>query len=63
MSYFLADILSSFPVVEIPEDRDAPGLRCPLSVDETFVVFVQAVSFIALRDVVQATLGLEGVQS
>lgn len=59
LSYPLALKLSSFPIVEIAENRNALGVGSPLSVHKLPSFFMNTIFFVALRNHIQSVLHLE----
>lgn len=52
-------IFAPFPVVEVAKDRNAFGFGGPLTIHKLVSFAVDAISFVALRDVIEAMLGME----
>lgn len=48
VSYLFAKVLASFPLIELPEERNAPSLRGPLPVDKPASLFVKTIFLVAL---------------
>ena len=59
MLYPIADVFSSLPAIELPEDGNILRLGCPLSVDVLLPIPMHPVTLVTLRDLVQAVLSLE----
>ena len=61
--YFFAMVLSSFPAIEVPEDRDASGAGSPLSVHKNAIFLVDTVSLVAEWQLIETAFSLELGQS
>ena len=63
ITYFFAQVLTSFPAIEIPKNRDTSGTGSPLSVNKNVPLFVNAISPVTFRHLIKSTLSFEVLYS
>ena len=57
--YLVTYVLASFPAIEFTKDRDVLSLWSPLTINVFLTHLVNAVSFVALGDLVEAVFSME----